>query len=521
MGAGQQGPEGPEGPKGADASPADVANILMTTKQNDLLNNLAKAVANLQGENSISSVAAKAFIDKVPDDFPVRVGNSLANNSKFTTNVAESMNKVTGENSVAALAATKFYSNLPSTFTDSVKQSMLSNVDFQTSLADKLSENPTMLTNVSGLLADSSKNATFVSTLTGDNKLIDNIANTLSNNDTYKNRLRGPPGTFGNETAIRTALSKYAILCNTAGSCQMPNESKAQLNISDDNTYQFTNSNKNGWGDIILGINNKSEKPQSTAGSLFIRNGNWATGIADGDKATQYNSGIANDTGVNKHLAIVGNASAGTGKREIGLWDNVAIANNLSVSGDKLTLGASTIYNGDAMDIIPKGNKLIVHGDLVMDTGKKLTVDGSTISNGDAMDITPKGNALYLHGKLVTDDYITSKGAIYAGNGNFGYIDGDNGGRVYAKNRVQIGDWIIYQSGNDLKFYNNGDKFIMKPNEAPVSVVGELVGQNKTYRFQNGVGGVLRHNGSQTWTDGASGNGQQESWKLVNAASQW
>lgn len=484
MGAGQQGPEGPVGPKGADASPAEVANILITSKENDLLNKLAKAVSNLQGENSISSVAAKAFIDKVPDDFPVRVGNSLANNPKFTNTLAESMNKMTGENSVAALAATKFYSNLPSTFTDSVKQSMISNVDFQTSLADKLSENPTMLTNVSGLLADSSKNATFVSTLTGDNKLIDNIANTLSNNDTYKNRLRGPPGTFGNETAIKTALSKYVMLCNTAGSCNMPNESKAQLNISNDDTYQFTNSNKNGYGNVILGVNNQNnENVSPTAGSLFIRNGDWREDIAQGSGKTKFNSAIVNDTGDKRLLMILGNGGGSSGKREVGIWDNLSVAENLNAgatitgkyinsSGDikanntlvagnnvdvggAVNIGKSKIWNGTQMEIDPNGGQLNVNG--------VLNVGGSKIWNGGSMVIDAKGGRLDVNGSLVTSAGIATNGGFGAGPySQWGVWDGDSGGRIKVTNRIQIGDWIIYQDGSGhLGFWRDGNQFRM------------------------------------------------------------
>lgn len=53
---------------------------------------------------------------------------------------------------------------------------------------------------------------------------------------------------------------------------------------------------------------------------------------------------------------------------------------------------------------------------------------------------------------------VRSKGTIGvvndANNDWKAIIDGDNGGRVYAKNRLQIGDWIIYTDGDRLYFWH-------------------------------------------------------------------
>ncbi len=53
-----------------------------------------------------------------------------------------------------------------------------------------------------------------------------------------------------------------------------------------------------------------------------------STSISDG------NAEISNDTEKFNKLMVVGNKSGETGKREVGIWDNLTVAQNLSVGGE-------------------------------------------------------------------------------------------------------------------------------------------------------------------------------------------
>ena len=358
------GPKGDQGPKGIDSTPTDVATILLTTQQNDFLNKLSNVIVSLTGGNSMSTVAANAFMNNYPADFPVKVSNSLANDKTFRTSLANTMNSITGANSITSLAVASWMgdtSNMAA-FKKDVSSGLGQNTDFVNSVGDSLSINNQLVGRVSGYLSDSNKNATFVSTLLTDKNFIDSISQTLSNNTTYANKLRGQqgvPGTLGTEAAIKENLGKYTMLCTTAGNCKLPN-SKWVLNITGGNTLQFTNSDNNGFGNIVLGVDNKSEIPQSTAGSLYIRNGGWGDDLAKGSGKSKFNSAIVNDATNWKRLMIVGNAASG--KREIGLWDNVLVGGSLTVNGDSTingnsTLKGNTTMNGD-LTVIGKINNV-------------------------------------------------------------------------------------------------------------------------------------------------------------------
>ena len=98
-------------------------------------------------------------------------------------------------------------------------------------------------------------------------------------------------------------------------------------------------------------------------------------------------------------------------------------------------------------------------------------------------------------------------------------LDGDSGGRVLAKNRVQIGDWILYQRNDGhLVFWRGGDRFVFNKDYPG----GNVVNTGRSYRLGNGRWGNLRNTpDNNIWADGG-GNGREESWKLWDDANhQW
>lgn len=76
---------------------------------------------------------------------------------------------------------------------------------------------------------------------------------------------------------------------------------------------------------------------------------NWSSlGLGDNE------AGIYSDTGDYKKLMLVGNSSAG-GQREVGIWDNLSVANDLAVGGD---LSVSGAFNIDGIDASCPNNSL-------------------------------------------------------------------------------------------------------------------------------------------------------------------
>jgi hypothetical protein len=88
---------------------------------------------------------------------------------------------------------------------------------------------------------------------------------------------------------------------------------------------------------------------------------------------------------------------------------------------------------------------------------------------------THPGTTNWIRGNTQVDGTFTA-------NGGNTLMDNLEGGRVYAKNRVQIGDWIIYQRGDGhLGFWKGADRFIMDK-DYPSGVV---VNTGKDYSIRN------------------------------------
>lgn len=86
----------------------------------------------------------------------------------------------------------------------------------------------------------------------------------------------------------------------------------------------------------------------------------WS-GHADANKAE-----ISNDTGGNKKLMIVGNSSAGSGVRRVGVWDELAVHGRLLVDSD-IVIGASKqLYSSGRIHIAGEENVYFVNKGLTI-----------------------------------------------------------------------------------------------------------------------------------------------------------
>uniref|UniRef100_A0A6C0H6Y9 Uncharacterized protein n=1 Tax=viral metagenome TaxID=1070528 RepID=A0A6C0H6Y9_9ZZZZ len=159
------------------------------------------------------------------------------------------------------------------------------------------------------------------------------------------------------------------------------------------------------------------------------------------------------------------------------------------------------------------------------DWGKALNIlSNGDIQGGGTMRVGGDNNSFKA---IMTSGWdggsVRSKGTIGivndANNTWLAVMDGDSGGRLLVKNRVQIGDWIFYQRPDGhLALHNNGDRYIFRkdyPN-------GFAVNTGRSYRIGSGRWGNLRNTpDNRIWADGG-GNGVEESWKLWDDANvQW
>jgi hypothetical protein len=177
--------------------------------------------------------------------------------------------------------------------------------NYRENLAKEIAKNPNELG--ANLAAEIGKNNSIIenlnSKLGASTTLQDKVADTLSSNDKYKERIRGPKGVDGNigdQAALKSNLFEKGntMWCADGEFCQIPDKKKG--------------------GD--LGGIRLSDK--------------WS-GYPDAQRNGKWTSEISNDTDGFKKLMIVGNKSGG-GARRVGIWDELQVHGNLLVDGQTI-----------------------------------------------------------------------------------------------------------------------------------------------------------------------------------------
>ena len=124
----------------------------------------------------------------------------------------------------------------------------------------------------------------------------------------------------------------------------------------------------------------------------------------------------------------------------------------------------------DKLDVVgagPNGNRWVKVWDNI-DTGS--IVVGSDVQGGGTVRVGGDDSSFKAMMTTKLDGgSVRSKGNIGvvndANNDWKSVLDGVEGGRVYAKNRVQIGDWILYVRGDGhLGLHNGQDKMVLPVN---------------------------------------------------------
>jgi hypothetical protein len=187
--------------------------------------------------------------------------------------------------------------------------------DLGKNLADEIGKSNSIIENLNSKLAASTT-------------LQDKVADTLSSNDKYKERIRGPKGadgSIGDQAALKSNLfdTGYTMWCADGEFCKIPDKKK---------------------GGEIGGIR-FSDKFSSYPNEQ--RNGKWT-------------SEISNDTDVDKKLMIVGNKSGG-GARRVGIWDELQVHGEFGVDKETKLKGDVTIGNKNKWILHTPGDKPALH----------------------------------------------------------------------------------------------------------------------------------------------------------------
>ncbi len=123
-------------------------------------------------------------------------------------------------------------SSLTDTQINNMVTSLAANNTFLNKVSTKLAEATTAITSaVAPLLiaSDSFKNSVF-DRLKQDDVMINHLANKVTEVDTYRQRLKGDPGSIGSESAFMGELKKYSLTCAADGTvCELPTSTKDRL----------------------------------------------------------------------------------------------------------------------------------------------------------------------------------------------------------------------------------------------------------------------------------------------------
>lgn len=430
MGAGQQGPQGPPGPQGprgepAVADPNVVAQTLST--QTQFLNRLAGAITSDTNIGSIQNNVVTKIMQS-----PALLSNTISQNQVFQNLVGQNL------------------------------------INESSALGSKIAD---------GIIADPANTLQLASSIVSQGNFLNDLSKTLSDPSLpYAEYLRGPPGSIAN---IKAAIQPISVLCDTSGNCKTP-QYGSYLNFTNGNlllnnnkgipafrvagdggpwitgnsggqlgTYNDTTNTGSvaiKWdaqGNVIVGNISQTTGSLTVGGNGYLNN-LYATGVINSNDAINLNSTDGSSlTQFNMHLGGQGSDSGGTGSTDGSTFTitkngpyrgipgdggkNAVLLNNYSnpiVFGDMTTSGNIFMLNNNTnIARLPNGNNWYT------------SITGMNTSGNNSAIINNTGTMGNLVGSL-----------MLVGNASADKVSGTRVVSVY--DRLQIGDWQLYQDNN-------------------------------------------------------------------------
>jgi hypothetical protein len=324
----------------------------------------------------------------------------------------------------------------------------------------------------------------IINSLVGQKTFLDNVADNLTSNTTYKNRITGPPGAIADAASLTATLKPKTMWCADGGICQVP-DAKPIRNSSDtfrhiiqetnaagvnrftfegnQDVLQFATFNDDGnWsGRHALRINRKFPSVttyNSDAGGysqfslqtgegqpegVLFKNGpnrdddggkNTFTVRNDkGDLRLQANGG---NVRVDKTLAI-----GDTTLSQNDDWIRV-LSNPADLGSYNKGLAAKNLWTNGQLDVAGATNTGSIN------IGGKMHIDGATINNDGRMHISGGENLFLLNknGVIV--------GKEWGGNGNLNV----EGTLNVQSGQLRVGNWLIFEKDGLLMFRKAGQQ---------------------------------------------------------------
>jgi len=430
MGTGQQGPAGPRGPPGPRGEPAvadldAVVQSLSTQKQ--FLNSLAGIITSDTNLGSIRETVSSKIIQN-----PTVLSNTIAQNKVFQNLVGQNL------------------------------------INESTELGSTIAD---------GIIADPSNTLQLASSIVSQGSFLTDLSKTLSDpNLPYADYIRGPPGSIAN---IKSAIQPISMLCDTAGNCKTPQfnsylnftsgslllnnikgtpafrvagdggpwvtgSSGGQLGTYNDNTNTGTVAIKwDAQGNVIVGDITQTTGSLKVGGSGYLNN-LYAAGVVNANDAINLNSTDGSTlTQFSMHLGGQDSHSGGTGSTDGSTFTIIKHGPYRAIPGE----------GGKNAVLLNNYNNPIVFGDTTTSGNIFMLNNSQNIAN------LPNGNNWYT--SITGMNTSGNNSAIINNTGRMGNLDGSlmlvgnasadkaTGTRVVSVfDRLQIGDWQLYQDNN-------------------------------------------------------------------------
>ena len=438
MAIGRQGPPGPQGLQGpqglpAIADPVQAADAL--SSQSTFLNRLAMSVTS--NPNLAKNVAQQIL------QSPMSISNNLADNQIFQSIIANNL------------------------------------VNSSTVLGQKVAE---------GIVNDPLNTSELAAALGSQGNLILQLSENLSNPILpYRNYLKGPSGDIAN---LKASLQPIGLLCDTMGNCKTPqfgsylnftngnllfNNNKGtasfrvagngdawitgfsggQLGTYDDNTETGTVALKwDAQGNVIMGDIMQTSANLKVGGNVYMRN-SYANGFLANKTInvdTVDNDGYAQ---LYMHGGMPGSDS-GSPYGSTGTTDGSTF--EITKNGPSNT----TNVGGKNAVVFNNFNNHLIFGDTTEAGNIFMSSNNSNmdaISQGKNWVNTITGNTNSTSGNNAA--IINNTGTMGSMSGSLMFVGNAAGGStdriVTVKDKLQIGDWQIYDLNGDLRFDNTKD----------------------------------------------------------------
>ena len=327
---------------------------------------------------------------------------------------------------------------------------------FLLNLSNKIAVDPGLATSVGDkLVANPTTKTEIVSDIAGRADFKTAIANLLTTDTTYKDRIKGDPGNLGNATAVKTALENRTVWCADGSvTCKVPTGKTFETITA---TEDIKAKNFTATGDISA--------KNFTATEDITANKFWATNLNASNAVYTDNICNKNNTGCFK-INADGSAS----------FKNVYASNPDQASYTQVSVGSGVLFkNGDTREGDGGKKTFTIRND---DGSLRLMATGGRVRVPKTVTVIKSLQAGVDEGAGELDSYWDKPGLnIRNDDGRWTHFNDKNvnyiRGETKFDNPVQIGSWRIEEDDQGylvFKKWKDGKWSVAAPNSPYVAI---------------------------------------------------